>query len=277
MRIKKRGDFNFHKFKALIQLPERMDMWDKWERILKEDKLLAENFYKAHKKEMDAGAKVLWPDMQPVYYLMEKRAASRSAFASEYQNEPLDEELAVFKNFQYFKELPKNAIFFGAVDPALGKTRGDFTAIVIVAKDMKSGKIYVAHAEIGKFPPLKTIDKVIDLQNRFHCQKWAIEEVAFQEFFKTILIKESRKKGTPVPVIGIKNKIAKEIRIESLGPHVENGTIIFDPRHNTLIEQLQFYPLTEHDDGPDALEMAFRIAYKKVKFEYISAKRKYGY
>ena len=277
MRIKKRGDFIFYKFKALKQLPKRMDLWEKWERILKEDKLLAENFYKHHKKEMDDGAEVLWPAMQPLLYLMEKRAASRSTFASEYQNEPLDEELAVFKNFLYYRDLPKNVIFFGAVDPALGKTRGDFTAIVVVAKDLKSGKIYVVVADIGKYSPTKTIEKIIELQKKYHCQRWAVEENLFQEFFKTILIKESRAKGTPIPAIGIKNKTAKEIRIESLAPHVENGTIIFDSRLSTLIEQLQFYPLAEHDDGPDALEMAFRTAYKRVKFEYIPARKKYGY
>ena len=272
MRIQKRGDFNFFKFKALIQLPERMDLWDKWERFLKEDRELAENFYKIHKKEMNAGAKVLWPDMQSLYFLMSQRAASRSAFASEYQNEPLDEELAVFKNFHFYRELPQKLTFYGAVDLALGKTRGDYTAIIVVGKCHKSGKIYVVHADIGKYPPLKAIDKIIELQKKYHCSKWAVEEVAFQEFFKTVLIKESLKKSTPVPAVGIKQKTAKEIRIESLAPHVENGVILFDRRHSTLLEQLQFYPLLEHDDGPDALEMAFKLAFKQVKYEYIPVK-----
>ncbi len=272
MRIKQRGDFNYFKFKALIQFPERMDLWDKWERLLKEDKLLAENFYKIHKKEMDAGAKVLWPHMQSLYYLMTQRAASRSAFASEFQNEPLDEELAVFKHFHYYKELPQRLHYYGAIDLALGKTRGDYTAIIIVGKEQKSGKMYVIHSDIGKYPPLKAIHKIIELQKRFHCVKWGIEEVAFQEFFKTVLIKESLEKGIPIPAVGIKQKTAKEIRIESLAPHIENGVILFDRRHSTLLEQLQFYPLAEHDDGPDALEMAFKLAFKQVKYAYTPVK-----
>jgi len=281
MRVKRRGDFLFHKFKALIRLPERMDLWERWERIWREDtslnKAAARRFYEANREEMERGAEVLWPEAQPLYYLMGKRAANRPAFNAEYQNEPLDEELAVFRHLQFYREAPRGLITYGAVDPALGKTRGDYTAIVVVGRDRRDGKIYVLHADIGRFPPMKTVEKIIELQRRFRCVRWAVEEVAFQEMFKQVLVAESLKAGVPVPAVGVRNRVAKEIRIESLGPHVENGVILFDPRHTTLIEQLQFYPLAEHDDGPDALEMAFRIAYTRADPRSVRTPRKRRY
>ena len=268
MRVKGRGDFAYHKFKALINLPARMDLWERWERIWREDtsagKEAARKFYEANREEMDRGAKVLWPEAQPLYYLMEKRAANRAAFNAEYQNEPLDEELAVFRELHFYQEAPRGLITYGAVDPALGKTRGDLTAIVVVGRDRRDGKIYVLHADLGRYPPMKTIARMIECQRRFRCVRWAVEEVAFQEMFKQVLVAESMKAGVPIPAVGVRNRVAKEIRIESLAPHVENGVILFNPRHTTLIEQLQFYPLAEHDDGPDALEMAFRLAFSRA-------------
>ncbi|CAH0447628.1 hypothetical protein LMG10661_03695 [Ralstonia syzygii subsp. syzygii] len=41
---------------------------------------------------------------------------------------------------------------------------------------------------------------------------------------------------------------------------------------STLIEQLKFYPEADHDDGPDALEMLWRVATQfSVDWEYTSA------
>ncbi|WP_457571298.1 phage terminase large subunit [Desulfovulcanus sp.] len=272
LRVKKRGDFRYHKFKSLIKYPERMDLWEKWERIWKEDNRAGEKFYEAYKEEMDKGAEVLWPEMEPLYSLMCERAASRTAFSSEKQNDPLDEELAVFKKLAFYKELPHKMLYFGALDPALGKTRGDYTAIIVVARCQQTGKIYVVEADIGKYPPNKTIEKIIYLQNKYHCLRWAIESQLFQEFFRQILVEKSTKARVPVPAIPLTNNMAKEIRIESLGPHVENSVILFNPAHTTLIDQLTFYPLADHDDGPDALEMAFRIAYRPCPMEFRSRK-----
>ncbi|SFM68081.1 phage terminase large subunit [Thermodesulforhabdus norvegica] len=269
MRLKKRSDFEFHKFKALISLPKRMDLWERWERIWREDKEAARKFYETRREKMDSGAEVLWPEVQPLYDLMCYRAASPTTFSAEMQNEPLDEEQAVFKNFSFYvSQRTKNLVCYGAVDPALGKRRGDFTAIIVVGREPKTGKIYVLEADIGRYDPVKTIDRIIRLQRKYRCVGWGIEAVAFQELFKTILIEKSLEAGTPVPAVGIKNRTAKEIRIESLAPHIENGVILFDSRQTTLLDQLRFYPLADHDDGPDALEMAFRLAYTAAPMEF---------
>jgi len=48
-------------------------------------------------------------------------------------------------------------------------------------------------------------------------------------------------------------------RIQSLQPLVKAGTIQFSRRHKTLLDQLRYFPKADHDDGPDALQMAVEV------------------
>jgi hypothetical protein len=66
----------------------------------------------------------------------------------------------------------------------------------------------------------------------------------------------------------------KELAILSLQPYCKNALIRLHRTHSTLIEQLQFYPEADHDDGPDALEMLFKVATEfNVEWKYTSAAR----
>jgi hypothetical protein len=53
----------------------------------------------------------------------------------------------------------------------------------------------------------------------------------------------------------------KEIRIRRLAQLVTNDLLrVRDtPGGRLLVKQLQEFPLSDHDDGPDALEMAIRL------------------
>ncbi|WP_370521193.1 phage terminase large subunit [Helicobacter winghamensis] len=90
--------------------------------------------------------------------------------------------------------------------------------------------------------------------------KIAIETIAFQEFFKDKLKEEALKLGILLSVCELKNKVAKELRIDSLAPYINDGTILIDPNSHLLIEEMLTYPKSAHDDLLDSAEMAFRIA-----------------
>ena len=62
---------------------------------------------------------------------------------------------------------------------------------------------------------------------------------------------------------GLKNHEPKLVRIRRLGPLLSGRRCRFhrtSPGAALLVEQLRDFPLGEHDDGPDALEMAVRLA-----------------
>jgi hypothetical protein len=53
------------------------------------------------------------------------------------------------------------------------------------------------------------------------------------------------------------------VRIRRLGPHLSARRMKFkdkSPGTKLLVDQLREFPIGDHDDGPDALEMAMRLA-----------------
>ena len=61
----------------------------------------------------------------------------------------------------------------------------------------------------------------------------------------------------------IKNTVNKGVRIEALQPLIAQEQIQFSRKHQTLLDQMREFPMGAYDDGPDALEMAVRIAHTK--------------
>lgn len=259
-------------FSAIVKYPERMDLWEEWENIYRntpkinqQNEKAAHAFYLKNEAEMLRGSKVSWVK-RPLLTLMKIRARDGlAAFQCEYQNEPSDPESEIFSGCidqSYYRTLPHDVVFYGAVDPSLGKKgKGkDPSAILVGGYQKSTGILYVVEAKIKKRVPSLIIQDVIKLQKEYNCQLWAVETVQFQEFFKDELVKESAKQSAHVPAKGVKPNTEKELRIESLQPHFENGFIKLLPEQRELIAQLRHFPNHDHDDGADALEMLWKLA-----------------
>ncbi|GAB0057426.1 hypothetical protein SIID45300_01754 [Candidatus Magnetaquicoccaceae bacterium FCR-1] len=269
------------RFSAIIQWPDRMDLWERWEGILRADgEEAADRFFAGQKKAMESGAVVSWPAMRPLVTLMKIRARDgRDAFDSELQNAPMAEN-ATFAALHFWRETPPNMLFFGAVDPSLGRLggRGDPSAILVGGLDRETGKLYVIEADIQRRTPDKIIERVVQLQKEFRCGLWIVEAVQFQEYFKNELIRQSAQAGLPVPARGVKPSTDKDLRIRSLQPHIANGLILIHQSQTTLVEQLQHYGESDaHDDGPDALHMLWAAALEgQQRIEFMSGGRRFA-
>lgn len=277
-RTLKKPQWQGRTFRAVEKMPERMDLWDIWERIYKtppDGPARAREFYdqvgrkaagRGHtggQHPMERGAKVSWPGFRPLYTLMCKRAEDRAAFDSEQQNDPLVGDAAPFANvLATWHELPAGLLLFGACDPSLGKAGAgrDPSALLVGGFHRETMRLFVLEALIRKRHPDRIIQDMIALQRRHACLSWAVETVQFQEFFADVLIREAARQGVPMPVWPLKNHADKALRIESLHPYFAQGRILLSPEHQTLRDQLRHFPLADHDDGPDALEMLWRVA-----------------
>jgi predicted phage terminase large subunit-like protein len=253
------------KFRALIRYPDNMELWDRWEELLLNvGQVQAQEYYDAHKPEMNAGAEVSWPDARPLIALMILRARDgHASFDSELQNDPLSDDDAPFaKAINFWVNRLSEWKFYGAVDPSLGKAGAsrDPSAILVGGFNRHTGVLDVVEASIKKRLPDRIIEDVINFEKEYHCMLWVVEAVQFQEFFKTELIKRSAARGIPVPARGVTPSTDKLLRIETLQPHMQNGLIRLHPSLHTLIEQLRHFPKADHDDGPDALHMLWMAA-----------------
>lgn len=260
VRAAKTPAWRVTKFQAVMNWPDRMDLWDLFEEVYQnEGKDAAVAFYEARKADMDAGAVVNWPSVQPLVWLMLERAGSHDAFATEYQNQPMSEGNP-FAKLTYWTARVREWVFFAAIDPSLGKkAKGrDPSAILVGGYDRLSGRMDVVEASIRRRLPDIIISDAIAIQREYRALLWFVEAVQFQEFLRTSLMLEAAKQGvgiSAVPIIPIGDK---NLRIERLQPPVKAGLIRFSPDHTTLIEQLQQWPNAAHDDGPDCLDMLWQ-------------------
>ncbi len=189
------------RFQAIIKWPDNMPLWEHWQEVLKQDgEDAADTFYRQHKKAMDAGAKISWPKVRSLETLMKIRCRDGAdTFDAELQNRPQDQN-APFQEFAYFNDADPEWLYFGAVDPSMGKSgkRGDPSAILVAGYDRERGILNVVEADIRRRHPDRIIADVISAQERYECRVWVVETVQFQEFFKDELIRRSaRQPATP--------------------------------------------------------------------------------
>lgn len=268
--IHERADFKTAVYRALIEEPKRMDLWEECREIYNdrdnphraED---ARTYYDENKDVMDEGAVVLWEDVQPLWRLMAWRWDNGSlAFQTEYQNNPIDEESMIFnpKNFTYYdgdiEYLSDNYEVVMGVDPAMGKSKrkGDYSAIVVTAKHKETGAIYVIEAFGDRINPRELIEKATELVVEYQPTVIVAEAVAMQEFIVDELKVSLMGVGYPAHTRVKKryHMTRKELRIEAMLPAIENGTIKFNRRHALLLEQFEGYGQGGHDDLLDGLE-----------------------
>lgn len=260
VRAAKKQLWRVTRFQAIMTWPDRMDLWDALEEVyLNDGEEAARAYYGQHRADMDAGAVVNWPELQPLVWLMLERASSHDAFATEYQNQPISDGNP-FAKLVFWNIRVREWIHFGAIDPSLGKNgKGrDPSAILIGGYDRLSGKMDVVEASIRKRLPDIIIADTIALQREYRCLLWFIESVQFQEFLRTTLMVEAARQGVGISAVPIVPVADKNLRIERLQPPVAAGMIRFGPTQTTLIEQLQQWPNGDHDDGPDCLDMLWQ-------------------
>lgn len=273
-RVSRKPGWRRKVFKSIMQWPDRMDLWEKWEGIYTsaaasdeddaQEKAEAEAlaFYQANKAAMDAGAVVSWPDVRPLYRLMCMYASDHDAFNQEQQNEAGNDDTAPFKNIQFWVDRRSDWLFFGAIDPSMGKNlkARDPSAILVGGLNRATMTLDVVEADIARRVPDLIIGRAIDLQKEYNCLAWSVECVAFQEFMYTELLKRAALAGIAFPAYPGPTGRDKDLAILSMQPHIANGKIRSHRSHTVLNSMLKFWPEADHDDGPDALEMLWRQA-----------------
>src|SRR5690606_5849786 len=205
--IEDRRDFEARKFAAVESFASRTDLWDEWRKIYRSDTRDAADraleFFEQNKAAMLEGTKILWPEYWSYYDLILIREESGTkTFNQEYQNNPTDEDRQIFKPeyFTYFVESDldgKKLKYFGAVDFAMGKEKGDYSVIVTMAKNEETDICYVVDVFMQKCHPDALLREAIERVFKYQYEALAVEAQAAQEFFADKLSEELSKRGFP--------------------------------------------------------------------------------
>jgi predicted phage terminase large subunit-like protein len=265
-------------YKAIRTDPKNMSLWSKWSEIYN-DRLdfegkygpdAAKAFYEANKAAMDEGIELLWPERWGYYDLAVMREDNHLSFSCEMQNEPYDPKSSVFNvsKFHYIEKTYDSVHdllnarkdwldFIGSCDPCVGNdiSKGDYAAIIMVARDRENGRLYVVEADIHRRGPKETVSRIVDLCRIYKPSSFIIEVNNFQKLMQDDLQQQLDTEGLYMPIIGVDNRGDKDKRIHSLDSLIHRGTIQFSLSHKTLLDQFRFFPNGLHDDGPDALQM----------------------
>jgi predicted phage terminase large subunit-like protein len=264
------------RFASISQWPTNTALWNEWETIYcdarnRNAKHDARAFYDAHREEMDAGAVVLWPAEEDLYTLMQMRVESgRTAFEREKQGSPIDPDVCewpevYFADHIWFAQWPSELrIRAIALDPSKGRNDnfGDYSAYVLLGID-HDGVVYV-EADLARRPTPQIVADGVALCRRFRPEAFGVEANQFQELLCGELASEFLNQGiTHITPAAIHNQSNKLVRIRRLGPFLSQRRLRFLSRSAStrlLVDQLRDFPAGAHDDGPDALEMALRLA-----------------
>ncbi len=261
VRFSKKPSWQVSRYQAILKWPDRMDLWDQWEELYLNDEEEAQAFWYAQQAEMSKGAVINWPEMHSLIFLMQERAGDHDSFESEFQNNPVNGDNA-FRDITYWVVTRPAMIYFGAIDPSLGKKNSgrDPSAILIGGVVPGEETFDVVEASIRKRLPDIIIADALDMQRKYGCQLWFIESVQFQEFLRTEVMKRAAREGLAMPCHPVTPITDKALRIERLQPPMKSGLIRLHNSQSTMLDQLHQWPNAAHDDGPDCLEMLWNGA-----------------
>lgn len=211
----------------------------------------------------------LWPERFPLEDLARMRASIGDyQFSALYQQQPrsgggTEWPDTYFPREIWFDEWPSTVTLRTiAVDPSKGRDgkQGDYSAIVKLGRD-RDGTLY-CEADLARRSSEAIIDATLETYAGFRADAVAVEANQFQELLAAQIATRAREAGLPIPIVPMVNTVSKLTRIRRLGPYLGQHSIRFkaaSPGTKLLVDQLRDFPTADHDDGPDALEMALRV------------------
>jgi predicted phage terminase large subunit-like protein len=149
-----------------------------------------------------------------------------------------------------------------ALDPSKGKgsKHGDYSAFV---KLMLADGVLYCDADLANNRHVTTLaDVAVDMQLDFGADAFGVETNQFQELLAFDIRDKATRRNVFMPMKEIDNHINKEVRIRRLTYLLSMHTLKFKAQSKgaeMLVNQMRDFPLAQHDDGPDALEMAHRL------------------
>jgi hypothetical protein len=281
--------FDYRKrYKAIIQEPDKPELWEAWCNLLVEDREdrheRANAFRLLNKEEMDKGIQVLWPARLNYENLYQKRYSDPYAFARAYQNDPASRPSQLIKR-EWIEAALKRGVGLKLQDAShteytelttLGldlaisqENMADDTAEVALDKlkydwnGLKAGSYILRNIKRGKMTGGETKAMVTTDFYAMRPHGVRVESVAYQEY----LVRELNDGG--IPVRGHRtgsDKWDSSVGVNTIGTLLEHGqlTLPSDPHDartkdliGKLVAEMLMFPEGHTGDSLMALWFAY--------------------
>lgn len=232
--------------------------------------------------------KPIFPSKFNLEHLQEIRREQGSyIYSCQYNNEPIDDEDAVFKRDwlkfyteeQFSEKVKEKGYYFITIDPAVSEdSKSDNTVFVVNFVDMNNDW-WIVDIIAGHLSPRQIIDKIFELDEIYQPKTTGIESHAMQKILKYMLDEEMSSRNIFIPLTELKpDNVSKKLRIRGLQPRFENGKIYIkenvNPTDRFIDEYLRF-PKAAHDDRLDALAYQLDVAFPPHEQKERPKKRRY--
>lgn len=238
---------------------------------MQEDKPITETWSVVYEKAIRDDGSLLFPERLSLNFLAQaKRTMGSYLFANQYQNEIIPIDKQVFRKdwLRYWTHLPDLLHTYAFLDPAISEEdNADFSALVVVSVDEQMNW-YIRKVYREKVNPTALIELLFKVHEQFKCLCIGIEDVAFQRSILHFAMEESRRRQKHLPITGVKRgpDKTKEMRILSLVPRFEWGSIFLGGERHDIELELGQFPRGQHDDILDALSSIEEIvSYPKAR------------
>jgi predicted phage terminase large subunit-like protein len=212
----------------------------------------------------------LWPEVYSRAHLERVRDSLTSYYwRAMYQQDPIAEGTTewpdkFFGPAIWFDKWPEESdgMRVVALDPSKGADSrfGDYSAFVMMM--VADGKAYI-DADLAVRDISVITEQALEINATFRPYGFAIETNQFQELLARELTRLAAERRIALAPYAIDNHVPKVVRIRRLTPFLAQDQLRFkadSPGAKLLVRQLRDFPNGDHDDGPDALEMAIRVA-----------------
>lgn len=238
---------------------------EQWERLC----LPAIAAGEMHPEDPRRPGEALWPWFRSLEDLEKQRSLDPRDFAALYQQDPVTEGDAEWpadwftRGDFWFDTWPERlSVKTISIDPSKGRDArtGDYSAIVLygVAAD---GTEYV-EADLARRPADRICSDAARHAKVFTPDGLMLESNAWQDLLAPPLRAAMEVEKAEVSIHLAENMTPKPVRIRRLTGPLSQRKMRFRNTAGTrlLVSQLQQFPIGQYDDGPDALEMARRLA-----------------
>lgn len=273
-----------HRFKAIAQMPERMDLWEQCRELMLHQDKAAEKaaakkgeamstpqkpsfkFWLKNKKQMSKGAKTSWKSVRSLYDLMAMWAANKREFNREMQGIAKSDEEAIFYQFEFWVNRLDSWIAYGACDPSMGKTeKADPSALLVGFYSRELQKLHVEFESRKVRGTSRLLNDLIRAQREFNCQVWGFENNNAFDYMRSDYIRRGLEQGVALPLRGITATISQEERIGALEPFITNqpAQIALHSSCRLLTDELENWPDKQtghHYDLSCALALLWMVA-----------------